>query len=86
MPVFAGNIPPAVDRDPAPQLRAMKRLRADYEVHGYTEGCEGCSAMRRSAKGIPHTLACGSRMEAALAATLAGADRVQQSADRTGAH
>eukprot|EP00972_Heterocapsa_arctica_P056909 8399687-Heterocapsa_arctica.AAC.1 len=76
MPVFAGNIPPAVDRDPAPQVRAMKLLKADYD------GCRGCSAMRRSAQGIiPHTLACRSRMEAALAATPAGAERVRQSAD-----
>eukprot|EP00972_Heterocapsa_arctica_P044614 6584944-Heterocapsa_arctica.AAC.1 len=42
--------------------------------------------MGRSAQGIPHTLACKSRMEAALAATPAGADRVRQSADRIGAH
>eukprot|EP00972_Heterocapsa_arctica_P088500 13048275-Heterocapsa_arctica.AAC.1 len=30
---FAGNIPPAVDHDPAPQVRAMKLLKADYELH-----------------------------------------------------
>eukprot|EP00972_Heterocapsa_arctica_P022268 3275376-Heterocapsa_arctica.AAC.1 len=75
MPVYEGNVPPAVDRDPAPQLRAMKLLKADYEVHGYTDGCRVCSAMRRSAQGIPHTLACRSLMETTLAATPAGADR-----------
>ena len=42
--------------------------------------------MRRSAQGIPHTPACRSRVEAAMAATPAGADRVRQSAERIGAH
>ncbi len=61
-------------------------MKADYDEYGYAEGCRGCNAMRRSAQGIPHTLACRSRMEAALAATAVGADRVRQSADRMGAH
>jgi hypothetical protein len=86
MPIFAGNMPPAVDHDPAPQLRVMRIMNADYDEHGYREGCRGCSAMRRSAQAIPHTLACRSRMEAALAATAAAADIVRQSAGRMGAH
>jgi hypothetical protein len=64
----------------------MRILKADYEVHGYTDGCRGCSAMRRSALGIPHTAACRARMETALAATPTGADRVRQSEDRITAH
>eukprot|EP00972_Heterocapsa_arctica_P106561 15696942-Heterocapsa_arctica.AAC.1 len=32
MPIYAGNIPPAVDRDPAPQVRAMNLLKADHEL------------------------------------------------------
>eukprot|EP00972_Heterocapsa_arctica_P087950 12968743-Heterocapsa_arctica.AAC.1 len=55
MPIYAGNIPPAVDRDPALQARAMKLQKADFEQHGYSDGCRGCNAMRRSAQGIPHT-------------------------------
>eukprot|EP00972_Heterocapsa_arctica_P073963 10917159-Heterocapsa_arctica.AAC.1 len=58
MPVHRGIYPPEVDLDPAVQVRAMRILKADYEVHGYTDGCRGCSAMRRSARGIPHTAAC----------------------------
>jgi hypothetical protein len=61
-------------------------MKADYETHGYTDGCRGCNAVRRAATGIPHSAACRTRMEAALAATAAGADRDRQSADRVRSH
>eukprot|EP00972_Heterocapsa_arctica_P114531 16442874-Heterocapsa_arctica.AAC.1 len=64
----------------------MKLQKSVFEQHGYREGCRGCNAVRRSAQGIPHTPACTSRMEAAMAATPAGADRVRQLAERIGAH
>eukprot|EP00972_Heterocapsa_arctica_P044234 6531518-Heterocapsa_arctica.AAC.1 len=64
----------------------MKLQKSDFEEHGYSEGCRGCNAVRRSAHGIPHTAACRARMEVAMAATPGGADRVRQSAERIGAH
>ena len=39
------HLPPAVDRDPGPQLRRMKIMKPDYDKHGYTAGCRGCLAM-----------------------------------------
>jgi hypothetical protein len=85
-PVYEGNLPPPVDRDPAVQVRAMRLQKADFEAHGYSDGCRGCVAVRRSAQGIPHTAACRARMETAMATTPEGADRVRQSAERIGAH
>eukprot|EP00972_Heterocapsa_arctica_P106972 15758389-Heterocapsa_arctica.AAC.1 len=64
----------------------MKLQKTDFDQHGCSEGCRGCNAVRRSAQDIPHTPACRSRMEAAMAATPAGADRVRQLAERIGAH
>ncbi len=34
VPFYAGNLPPAVDPDPTPQLRAMRIMKAEYEKHG----------------------------------------------------
>ena len=60
-PVYEGNLPPAVDRDPAVEVRAMRLQKADFEAHGFGDGCRGCVALRRSAHGIPHPAACRAR-------------------------
>ena len=70
------HLPPAVGRDPKPQLRRMKIMRPDYDKHGYTAGCRGCLAMQHRKTQVLHTSACRERMKAALAATPAGADTV----------
>ncbi len=85
-PVYEGNLPPAVDRDPAVEVRAMRLQKADFEAHGFSDGCRGCVALRRSAHGIPHTAACRARMKAAMEATPEGADRVRRDAERIDAH
>eukprot|EP00972_Heterocapsa_arctica_P066808 9858100-Heterocapsa_arctica.AAC.1 len=86
MPGPGGRIPLVVEREPEPQLRKMKIMKADYEVHGYTECCRGCGAMRRKAPQMPHTAACRTRVETMLATTPAGEDRLRQSADRIDTH
>ena len=55
---------------------------ADLERYGYTAGCRRCTLMRdgQPARGVRHTVACRSRVEAAMAD--AGDERLQQARDR----
>ena len=55
---------------------------ANLERYGYTAGCRRCALMREGqpARGIRHTLACRTRVEAAMAD--AGDERLQQAHQR----
>ena len=44
--------------------------RSGFEKHGFTDRCPGCSAMLRGLHGQPHSAACRSRMEEALASDI----------------
>eukprot|EP00972_Heterocapsa_arctica_P004682 693736-Heterocapsa_arctica.AAC.1 len=86
IPVSEGNLPPVADLDPTVQIRAMKIMKKDLELHGYSDGCRGCHAIRRGATGIPHSAECRTRIETAMQTTPTGADRVRQSGERRRAH
>merc|ERR1711940_161138 len=55
---------------------------SDLERYGYTVGCRRCSLMRdgQPARGVRHTLACRTRVEAAMED--AGDERLQQAHQR----
>jgi len=56
-------------------LRDKKETRArrvylkaeDFEAHGYTEGCDGCSRQKAGMEARPHTETCRTRLEEELA-------------------
>ena len=51
----------------APKIVHRAHLRKDdFEMHGYTDRCPGCSAILRGLKTQPHTAQCRSRMEQKL--------------------
>ena len=39
----------------------------DFEAHGYTEGCDGCSRQKAGMEARPHTETCRTRLEEELA-------------------
>eukprot|EP00972_Heterocapsa_arctica_P051045 7503633-Heterocapsa_arctica.AAC.1 len=76
------RVHPVVEREPEPQPRQMKIMRAaikamrlfrhDFEEHGCTKGCKGCSSILRKVKHQSHSDACRTHMETVLAATTSG--------------
>ena len=58
-------------RDEAPQIIHRAHLRkADFDKHGYTDRCPGCSAILRGLHVQPHTAECRNRMETALSSDI----------------
>ena len=55
----------------APRIVHRAHLRReDFDKHGYTDRCSGCSAMLRNLKPQPHTSMCRDRMEKILASDI----------------
>ena len=57
---------------------SMYLSRRDFEKHGYTDGCAGCSAIRRGVRGQAHNTVCRRRIMKELAATPEGKERVDR--------
>ena len=45
------------------------RFKKDFEAHGYTDRCPGCSAMLREMHPQPHSDACRIRLDACMQQT-----------------
>ena len=55
----------------APRITHRAHLRkADFDKHGYTDRCPGCSAILRGLHVQPHSTECRSRIETALASDI----------------
>ena len=52
------------------------------EEYGYTEGCEGCKAIREDSATINHNYICRKSMEQALSNTDEGRERVERGRKR----
>ena len=53
-------------RDEAPRITDRAHFRmSDFDKHGYTDRCPGCSAILRGLHVQPHTAECRKRMETA---------------------
>jgi hypothetical protein len=67
MPEFDVRKGPGRQLNVAPKITQRAHLRkSDFEKHGYTDRCTGCSALLRGLHVQPHTDACRTRMEEAL--------------------
>ena len=64
-------------------VRRMRLEPRDFQVHGYTAGCQGCVHVQRgSGSRRPHTEACRARMEECMATTEEGRRRKEREATR----
>lgn len=55
--------------DDQTSARQAYSRKSDFEKHGYTDRCAGCSAILRGTQIQPHSGACQSRMEQLLEGT-----------------
>jgi len=65
-----------------PEHRRVYLTRVDLDTYGYSEGCPGCDAAKSEARAKGHAEACRARLEAALAASEGGRDRLLRAAIR----
>ena len=65
--------------------RRVNIRKADYEEHGFTEDCSGCTRMQDGRAKRPHTKRCSDRMMEALGTTEAGRARIRAGVDRRNA-
>ena len=60
-----------ITRDETPRIIHRAHLRkADFDKHGYTDRCPGCSAILRGLHVQPHSAECRNRMETALSSDI----------------
>jgi len=64
----AEGIPAEVaTRQEEKRARRVYLKAEDFEAHGYTEGCDGCSRQKAGMEARPHTETCRARLEEELA-------------------
>ena len=81
---------PKVAEVEVPRVRSGMIYRQDYEEHGYTANCPGCTHMRLRMDKRPHTPECRQRMEEILktqeksssSTRFSGRERMQRGQDR----
>ena len=49
------------------RARRVYLKAADFDTHGYTDGCDGCSRLQAGMEPRPHTETCRTRLEEELA-------------------
>ena len=60
-------------------VRRVYIMKQDLETYGYTEGCKGCKALAAGTRPQAHTEGCRARIEAELAKTDEGRERLTRS-------
>ena len=65
-------------------VKRMKITRGDIEEIGFSDGCQGCNAMRRGVSAQNHSEYCRRRVEEHLRGSKSGVERLEKAEKQNG--